>query len=84
MEHLNPKNASTAAKWFFLTSFVAGVFVSLFWSSLIVFAIVTHKMRFVLLAPLVFFIFATREVFRYYREERAKSVQEQNHGLTLD
>ncbi len=56
-------------KWFFLTAFVAGIFVCLFLTLLIVFVLATRgigglKPAVKILCSLVFLGWATREMFR--------------------
>jgi hypothetical protein len=63
-------------KWFFLASFIAAIFCSLFWTTLIIFVIVTGRFRslgirsVVLAAPLLFFIYGAREMFGYFKDAR--------------
>jgi len=63
-------------KWFFLASFIAATFCSLFWTTLIIFAIVTGRfttlgLRAVaLVAPLLLFIYGAREMFSYFKDAR--------------
>ena len=66
-------------KWFFLISFCAAIFCSIFWAGVIVFAIVTHRLAamggrgIALLAPLPFFIWGARMMFRSLRDTRKQS-----------
>jgi hypothetical protein len=63
-------------KWFFLASFVAATFCSLFWTTLIIFAIVTGRFTALgvraaaLVAPLLFFTYGAREMFDYFKDAR--------------
>jgi hypothetical protein len=65
-------------KWFFLASFVAAIFCSLFWTSLIIFALVTGRLAaagirsVAIVAPLLFFIYGARETYGFYKEARDK------------
>ena len=60
-------------KWFFLGSFVAALICSVFWTALIIFAIATSRVTAMgirgvaLVAPLVFFIWGAREMFRSFK-----------------
>jgi hypothetical protein len=61
-------------KWFFLASFIAALFCSIFWTGVIVFSIATHRLAAMgirgvyVLAPLLFFIWGARETFRFFRD----------------
>ena len=60
-------------KWFYLISFVAGSICTVLWTGLLVFVIATARYRGMgvrgsaLVLPLVFFIWATREMFRAFK-----------------
>ncbi len=60
-------------KWFFLLSFVAALFCSLFWTGVISFLIATDRFRGMgvrgpaLFAPLVFFIWGAREMYKSFQ-----------------
>ena len=60
-------------KWFYLISFVAGSICTVLWTGLLMFVIATSRYRGmgvrgpVLALPLVFFIWATREMFRAFK-----------------
>ena len=60
-------------KWFFLLSFVAGLTCSLLWTGLLIFVIATARYRGMglrgpaLVAPLIFFIWGTRAMFRSFK-----------------
>ena len=60
-------------KWFFLVSFVAAVICTVLWTALIIFVIATSRFRgmrmrgLALVAPLVFFIWGAREMFRAFK-----------------
>jgi hypothetical protein len=61
-------------KWFFLASFIAAVFCSIFWTVVIIFSIATHRLATMgirgvaVLAPLPFFIWGAVEMFRSFRD----------------
>jgi len=61
-------------KWFFLASFIAALFCSIFWTGVIIFSIATHRLTAMglrgvaVLAPLLFFIWGARETFRSFRD----------------
>jgi len=63
-------------KWFFLASFIAATFCSLFWATVIIFAIVTGRFTTLgvraaaLVAPLLAFIYGAREMFGYFKDAR--------------
>ena len=63
-------------KWFFLASFVAAIFCSIFWTCVIVFAIATHRLAtlplrgIVFLAPLPFFIWGALVMFQSFRDAK--------------
>jgi hypothetical protein len=60
-------------KWFYLISFVAGSICTVLWTGLLIFVIATARYRGMgvrgpaLALPLVFFIWATREMFRAFK-----------------
>jgi hypothetical protein len=61
-------------KWFFLISFVAGSICTVVWTGLVLFVIATARYRGMgvrgpaaLALPLVFFIWASREMFRAFK-----------------
>ena len=60
-------------KWFFFAGFIAALTCSVFWTAVVIFAIVTSKFRGMglravgLLAPLLFFIWGAREMHRAFR-----------------
>ena len=66
-------------KWFFLVSFCAAIFCSIFWTALIVFVIATHRLAamggraIALMAPLPFFIWGARQMFRSFTDSRKQS-----------
>ena len=59
-------------KWFFLASFIAALFCSVFWTGVIIFSIATHRLAAMgirgvaVLAPLP--IWGAREMFRSFRD----------------
>jgi hypothetical protein len=59
-------------KWYFLICLVAALIVVVLWSSIIVFAILHHRLtvrNYVgLIAPLAFFLWGAREMYRAWRE----------------
>ena len=61
-------------KWFFLACFIVAVFCSMFWTGVIIFSIATHRLAAMgirgvaVLAPLPFFIWGAREMFRSFRD----------------
>jgi hypothetical protein len=61
-------------KWFFLASFVAALFCSVVWAGVIIFSVATHRLAAMgirgvaFLAPLPFFIWGAREMFRAFRD----------------
>lgn len=59
------------SKSYFLICFAATCFISIFWASVIVFALVTHKLTMrnwlALFTPLVFFIWGAKEMLAGYR-----------------
>jgi len=61
-------------KWFFLASFIAALFCSIFWTGVIIFSIATHRFAAMgirgiyVLIPLLFFIWGARETFRFFRD----------------
>jgi hypothetical protein len=60
-------------KWFFLVCFVAGVFCCLFYTAMIVFAVVTSRLMgmgvsgLAFVAGLPFLVWGTREMFRSFK-----------------
>jgi hypothetical protein len=64
---------ATAMKWFFLLSFIAAIICSVLWTAFIIWAIVTGhfwgsvRRELTLLAPLVFFMWGAREMFRSFK-----------------
>ena len=61
-------------KWFFLLSFVAALICSVLWTTLIIFAIASSRLKWMgikgglaLAVPLVFFIWGAREMFRSFK-----------------
>lgn len=67
------KEKELKMKWFFFAGFVAALFCSVFWTSVIIFTIVTSRFRgmglraVAVLAPLLFFIWGAREMYRAFR-----------------
>lgn len=64
-------------KWFFLVCFVAAIFCMFFWTAVIVFSVVTSRLRdmgllrgLALFAPLLFFIWGARQMFRGFKTAR--------------
>ena len=63
-------------KWFYLVSFVAALFCSIFWTGVIIFAVATHRLAAMgfravaFLAPLPFFIWGALEMLRSYKDAR--------------
>jgi len=67
-------NGICGLKWFFLLSFVAAIICSVLWISMVTFLMATARFKgmsvrglLALLAPLVFFLWGAREMFRAYK-----------------
>lgn len=60
-------------KWYFLICFIAGVIIAIFLVAMIVFFVASHRAnlrnQLLLILWLVAVLYATREMFKSYREE---------------
>jgi len=63
-------------KWYVFAGFVAALLCCAFWTAVIVFEIITSRLRpdpkgVASVAPLLFFMWAARELYRAYRGHKA-------------